>query len=53
MAEQLFSFKNKENINLNFSRETFVYTDNSFSIQSFNKVSNNEIYEDRKIDILI
>ena len=53
MAEQLFSFNNKENINLNLSRGSSVYTDNSFSIQPSNQVSNNEIFEVREIDILI
>lgn len=53
MAEQLFPLKNKENINLNLSSGSSVYTDNSFSIQPLNQVSNNEIFEVREIDILI
>lgn len=53
MAEQLFSLNNKENISLNHSRRISAYKENSFSIQSLNQVSNNVIFEIRKIDILI
>lgn len=54
MAEQLFSFNNKENINLNLLRSISVYTDNSFSIQSLNKnYNNNETVEIKKIDLFI
>ena len=53
MAEQLFPLNNKENISLNLSRRISAYKENSFSIQPLNQVSNNEIFEIRKIDILI
>ncbi len=53
MAEQLFPVHNRENINFNVIRRNSVYIDNSFSIQPLNQVSNSEIIEVRKIDILI
>ena len=53
MAEQLFSLNNKENNSLNHSRRISAYKENSFSIQPLNQVSNNVIFEIRKIDILI
>ena len=53
MAEQLFSYNNKEKSNLTPSRGISAYTANSFSIQSLNQIGNNEIFEIREIDILI
>lgn len=53
MAEQLFPVHNRENINFNVIRRNSVYIDNSFSIKPLNQVSNSEIIEVRKIDILI
>lgn len=51
MAEQLFPVHNRENID--FIRRTSAYTDNSFSINSLNMFNVNEVFEAKKIDILI
>ena len=51
MSEQLFPVHNRENID--FIRRTSAYTDNSFSINSLNMFNVNEVFEAKKIDILI
>lgn len=51
MVEQLFPVHNRENID--FIRRTSAYTDNSFSINSLNMFNVNEVFEAKKIDILI